>query len=475
MKNYVYHYYNARKHPAIHKLPSFCYSIVTYTTEDGEPLGIVAIVGRPNVGKSSIFNRLLGRRESIVDDFPGVTRDRLYGEMMWAGRRFYIVDTGGIMGDTEDGHAVIMEKMEAQVRHAIAESDGVVLVLDGRDGVTPMDAEIASMLRRGGRRAVVAVNKIDNPDKADTAYDASELGFPVMAVSAVHNFNMGDLLDAMVDFLPKEEDASPEDSDEIPVALVGRPNTGKSSLFNALAGSERSLVSDIPGTTRDVVDSVVELDGTRYRFLDTAGLRRKSRIDSAVEYYSTVRTYQAIDKSRVAIALLDASELVTEQDKRLIGHVLDRGRGLVIAVNKWDLAPKDAKAGDKMLAKLKDELPFAAHAPIVFLSALTGRGITRLGPLLSTVDENRRRRIPTSELNRLVREVLVFERMPGDGRGRSLKIAFCTQADGAPPAFVFFTNDEKLASRPFERRLENILRRMADFSGSPIKLFFRNK
>jgi len=438
-------------------------------------LGIVAIVGRPNVGKSSLFNRLLGRREAIVDDFPGVTRDRLYGEITWGGRRFYIVDTGGIMGDTEDGEAVIMEKMEIQVRHAISESDGVIFVLDGRDGVTPMDFEIASMLRKGGSRVVVAVNKLDNPERLDASYEAASLGFKVLPVSATHNFNMGDLLDEMVDFLPQGEDDTSEISGEIPVALVGRPNTGKSSLFNVLAGSERSLVSEIPGTTRDVVDSVVDLDGVKYRFLDTAGLRRKSRICSDVEYYSTVRTYQAIDKSRVSVVLLDSSELVTEQDKRLLGHVLARGKGLVIAVNKWDLAPKDAKVGDRMRDKLKEDLPFASHAPILFLSALTKRGVSKLGHHLAMVDENRRRRVATPELNRLVREVLVFERMPGDNRGRSLKISYCTQAEGAPPTFVFFANDEKLASRPFEHRLENILRRMADFSGTPIRLFFRNK
>ncbi|MDR1965676.1 MAG: ribosome biogenesis GTPase Der [Synergistaceae bacterium] len=439
-------------------------------------MGIIAIVGRPNVGKSSIFNRLLGRREAIVDDFPGVTRDRLYGEMIWGGRRFYIVDTGGIMGDTADGHEVIMDRMAIQVQHALQESDGVVFVLDGRDGVAPMDFEIASMLRKGGRKVVVAVNKLDNPDRLDAAYEAASLGFQkVLPVSAAHNFNMGDILDEMVNFLPEEDSPQSEEDSQIPVALVGRPNTGKSSMLNALCGSERSLVSEIPGTTRDVVDSAVELDGTRYRFLDTAGLRRKSRISTDVEYYSTVRTYQAIDRCRVALVILDAAELVTDQDKRLIGHVLSRGRGLVIAVNKWDLVPKDDKAGDRIRGLLKDELPFASHAPMVFLSALTKRGVSKLGSCIAGVDQNRMRRISTSELNRLVREVLAFERMPGDDRGRHLKIYYCTQADGAPPAFVFFVNDEKLAAKPFERRLENIIRKMADFSGVPIRLFFRNR
>jgi GTP-binding protein len=437
-------------------------------------MGIIAIVGRPNVGKSSIFNRLLGRRESIVDDFPGVTRDRLYGEMTWDGRRFYIVDTGGIMGETEGATPDIERMMELQVKHALAESDGVVLVLDGHEGVTVMDGEIAGVLRRSGKPVVVAMNKLDNPARLDAVYEASSLGFEhVLPVSAEHNFNMGDLLDGMTSMLQDDEDF--EESPDIPVAIVGRPNVGKSSLLNALAGEERSIVSETPGTTRDVVDSVVEIEGTRFRFLDTAGLRRKSRIETNVEYYSNVRTYQAIDKCRVAVLMMDASEMPTEQDKRLMGQILDRGRGLVIVVNKWDLVPKEPRIGDKVRAKLRSELPFASHAPVLFASALTKRGISRLNQRIKTVDENRRRRISTSELNRLVREVLVFERMPGDGRGRYLKISFCTQADGVPPVFVFFVNDNRLTTKSFERRLENILRKIADFSGSPVRVFFRNK
>ena len=437
-------------------------------------MGIIAIIGRPNVGKSSIFNRLLSRREAIVDDVPGVTRDRLYGEITWNEHNFYIVDTGGIMGEKEVTLPEIADRIEKQVALAIEESDGVVFVLDGREGLTLMDDEIANMLRRSGRSVIVAVNKTDNPDKLGVVYEASALGFDtVLPVSAEHNFNMGDLLDEMVKLLPDEGEF--EESEDIPVAIIGRPNVGKSSLFNVLAGEERSLVSSIPGTTRDVVDTVVEIEGTRFKFLDTAGLRRKARVKTDIEYYSNVRTYQAVDKCRVAIVMLDATELVTDQDKRLIGHVLEKGKGLIVAVNKWDLGPGDDKAGDRMRKQLKDELPFASHAPSVFMSALTRRGVSRINQHIIKVDENRRRRISTSELNRLVREVLVFERMPGDSRGRYLKISFCTQAAGAPPAFVFFVNDEKLVTRPFERRMENILRKMADFSGVPIRLFFRNK
>jgi GTP-binding protein len=436
-------------------------------------MGIIAIVGRPNVGKSSIFNRLLGRRESIVDDFPGVTRDRLYGEISWDAHNFYIVDTGGIMGENDEAFPDMVDRIEWQVRHAVEESDGVVFVVDGKTGVTVMDEEIASLLRRGGSKVIVAVNKLDNPAKLDASYDAASLGFDkVLPVSAEHNFNMGELLEEIVSLLPDE--GSFEESEDIPVTIVGRPNVGKSSLLNALSGEERSLVSEVPGTTRDVVDSIVEIDGTRFRFLDTAGLRRKSRIKANIEYYSTVRTYQAIDKCRVAVVMLNATELVTDQDKRLVGYVLERGKGLVLVVNKWDLAPKEEKIGDKMRKLLKDELPFASHAPLVFLSALTKRGISRLNQHILAVDENRKRRIPTSELIRLTREILAFDRMPGSG-GRYLKISFCTQADGIPPAFVFFVNDRELVSKSFERRLENILRKMNDFSGSPIRLFFRNK
>jgi GTP-binding protein len=444
-----------------------------YFTEAGDYMGIIAIVGRPNVGKSSLFNRLLGRKEAIVDDFPGVTRDRIYGEMAWDGHHFYIVDTGGIMGENDEAFPEMADRIEKQVLHAIDESDGVVFVVDGRDGVTVMDEEIAALLRKGGRKVAVAVNKLDNPAKLDAAYDAASLGFDkVLPVSAEHNFNMGELLDEIVSFLPDE--GSFDESEDIPVTIVGRPNVGKSSLLNTLAGEERALVSEVPGTTRDVVDSIVEIDGARFRFLDTAGLRRKSRVSTNIEYYSNVRTYQAIDKCRVAIVMLDATLLVTDQDKRLTGQVLDRGKGLVIAVNKWDLAPKEEKIGDKMRKLLKEEMPFASHAPVVFLSALTKRGVSRLNQHIVSADGNRRRRISTSELNRLVREVLAFERMPGSGN-RYLKVSFCTQAESVPPAFVFFVNDRDLVSRPFERRLENIVRGMGDFSGTPIRLFFRNK
>lgn len=436
-------------------------------------MAIVAIVGRPNVGKSSIFNRILGRRSAIVDDQPGVTRDRLYGETEWAGRRFYIVDTGGIMSTVDHP---FMELIEKQVDLAVDESSVVIFVLDGRDGVTPMDVDIAQKLRKSGKPVIVAMNKLDSAKLEEkTLYEAYSLGFEnVVATSAEHSNGFDDVLDYVVEKLPPEDDFEAEE-DDIRVTLVGRPNVGKSSLLNSLAGEERSMVSEIAGTTRDVVDSLVEIDGMNFRFLDTAGLRRKSRVNTDLEYYSNVRTYQAIDRCHVALVLLNAEDLVTEQDKRLIGQILERGKGLIILVNKWDMIPSDNKAGDKMNKLLDEEIPFARHAPRLFISAHSGRGIHKLPEMILRVEENRRRRISTSELNRFVQETLMFERMPGDGKGHSLKIYYCTQADGAPPAFVFFVNNYELSSKSFARHLENCIRAMADFSGVPIKIFFRNK
>ncbi|MEG1501901.1 MAG: ribosome biogenesis GTPase Der [Synergistaceae bacterium] len=436
-------------------------------------MSIVALVGRPNVGKSSIFNRILGKRAAIVDDQPGVTRDRLYGETEWANKKMYLVDTGGIMSATEHP---FMDLIAKQVDLALEESNAVIFVVDGRDGITHMDIEIAQKLRRSGKPVVVAMNKLDNlKQEEERLYEAYSLGFEhVIATSAEHNNGFDEIMDVVASYLNDEHEF--EDlSDEIRVTLVGRPNVGKSSLLNAIAGEERSMVSNIAGTTRDVVDSLVEVDGVKFRFLDTAGLRRKSKVNTDLEYYSNVRTYQAIDRCHVALVLLDAQDPVTEQDKRLIGQVLERGKGLVLVMNKWDLAPKENLIGDTMTKLLIDELPFAKHAPRVFISAVSGRSLHKLPELVKKVEENRRRRIATSELNKFVREVLIFERMPGDGKGHNLKVYYCTQADGAPPAFVFFVNNAELCSKSFKRHLENCIREMADYSGVPIKIFMRNK
>jgi len=435
-------------------------------------MSIVALIGRPNVGKSSLFNRILGQRAAIVDDQPGVTRDRLYGEAEWLGKKFYVVDTGGIMSATEHP---FMDLIAQQVDLALEESDAVIFVVDGREGVTPVDEDIALKLRKSGKPVVVAMNKLDSTKQEEqTFYEGYNLGFDdLFSTSAEHNSGISELMETVVRYLP--EDNIDEDRDgEIRVALVGRPNVGKSSLFNRFAGENRSMVSDIAGTTRDVVDTVVEHGDTKLRFLDTAGLRRKSKVNSNIEYYSNVRTYQAIDRCHVALVLLDAQEPATEQDKRLVGQVLERGKGLILVVNKWDLANKQAD-GDKMAELLLDEYPFAKHAPHVYISALSGRSLGKLPEYIIKVEENRRRRIPTAELNKLVRETLAFEQMPGDGKGHNLRLFYCTQADGAPPAFVFFVNDPQLCSASFKRRLDNCLRALGDFSGVPLKIFLRQK
>ena len=435
-------------------------------------MSIVALIGRPNVGKSSLFNRILGKRAAIVDDQPGVTRDRLYGEAEWLGKRFYMVDTGGIMSATEHP---FMDLIARQVDLALEESDAIIFVLDGREGVTSVDEEIALKLRKSGKPVLVAMNKLDSTKQEEQLfYEGYTLGFDeLFATSAQHNSGISELMEAVVKHLP-DDSFDEETDDEIRVALVGRPNVGKSSLFNRFVGENRSMVSDIAGTTRDVVDSVVDFGDVKLRFLDTAGLRRKSKVNSNIEYYSNVRTYQAIDRCHVALVLLDAQDPATEQDKRLVGQVLERGKGLVLVVNKWDLENKKAQ-GDAMTELLLDEYPFAKHAPRVFISALSGRSLGKLPEYILKVEENRRRRISTSELNRLVRETLAFEQMPGDGKGHNLKIFYCTQADGAPPAFIFFVNDPKLCSNSFKRRLDNCLRALGDFSGVPLKLFLREK
>ena len=435
-------------------------------------MSIVALIGRPNVGKSSLFNRILGKRAAIVDDQPGVTRDRLYGEADWLGKKFYVVDTGGIMSATEHP---FMDLIAKQVDLALAESDAVIFVVDGRDGVTPVDEEIALKLRKSGKPVVVAMNKLDSTKlEEQTFYDVYTLGFEkAFSTSAEHNSGITEMMEAVVAHLP--ENGTDEDREgEIRVALVGRPNVGKSSLFNRFVGDDRSMVSDIAGTTRDVVDSVIEYNGVKLRFLDTAGLRRKSKVDTNIEYYSNVRTYQAIDRCHIALVMLDAQDPVTEQDKRLVGQVLERGKGIILVVNKWDLENKKAQ-GDAMTELLLDEYPFAKHAPHVYISALSGRSLGKLPEYILKVEANRRRRISTSELNKLVRETLAFEQMPGDGKGHSLKIFYCTQANGAPPAFIFFVNNPLLCSASFKRRLDNCLRMLGDFSGVPLKIFMREK
>ena len=433
-------------------------------------MAIAAIVGRPNVGKSSLFNRLIGRRESIVDDAPGVTRDRIYGEAEWRDRSFYVIDTGGILGEESAFSAGIRAHVEA----AIEECDAVVMVLDGQAGVTAADEEVAHLLRRSRKPVIVVANKLDDIKHDDNANEAYELGFEhVVPISALHKRNLEDLLDLLTELLPHDEPQE-EDADEVRLAIVGKPNVGKSSMLNGLAGAERSLVSPVAGTTRDPVDTAVTLEGQRFRIVDTAGLRRRGRVDSALEYYSFVRTLAAVDRCDVALLLMDAQDPCTDQDKKIAAHVVEKGKGLVLILNKWDLVTGE-RPGDKLTKRIRDDMPFLSWAPILFTSARSGRGLQRIAQTVLAVREARRRRIPTNVLNRLMRDVLAFDRLPSNRKGRSLRIYYCSQADTEPPTFIFFVNEPDIVNTAFENHVRNELRRLQDFTGTPLRVFWRGK
>lgn len=433
---------------------------------------VVSIIGRPNVGKSSLFNRLIGRREAIVDDMPGVTRDRLYGEVEWRERKFYVIDTGGFLAKDENA---FVHGMRQQVATAIAESDLVLFVINGREGPTWMDEDVADMLRKSGKPVIVVANKIDEGVHEDSVFQAYSLGFEdVIGISAEHKRYIYDLLDLILDKIPKDAPV-PQDDSAVRVAIVGRPNVGKSSILNRLAGEERALVSDIPGTTRDALDTLVKIGDTTFRLIDTAGLRRKSRVEDNIEYYSYVRTLQAIDRCDVALLVMDAEEPFTDQDKKLAGEIIERGKGIVLLLNKWDLLGKKETLGDSMKKKLKDEMVFVSHAPVHFVSALTGRGMQKISDLVIKVFGNRKKRIKTTLLNRLLRDILAFDRLPTDNRGRAFKIFYCTQAEIEPPTFIFFVNYPELAEKAFENHIENELRELEDFEGVPLRIFWRGK
>ncbi|MDY3868486.1 MAG: ribosome biogenesis GTPase Der [Pyramidobacter sp.] len=435
-------------------------------------MAIVSIVGRPNVGKSSLFNRIIGERRAIVDDMPGVTRDRLYGRVRWKDKDFYVVDTGGLLLRDDDP---IMEGMKGQILQAIQESDLVIFTVDGQQGITWTDEDVAQVLRSHSSKVIIAVNKIDDFAHDDDVMDAYSLGFEhVIGVSAMHKRGIDELMDCVTDMLGDDAELDPaEDDGVIKVALVGRPNVGKSSILNALAGVERSLVSNIPGTTRDAIDTVVEYKNQRFQIIDTAGLRRKSRVNSDIEFYSTVRTMASVDQCDVAVFVMDATELATEQDQRLAGEILARGKGIVIVVNKWDLLPNTPEIGDEIQTKLREEFRFVIHAPVLFTSAVSGRRLHRLLDLVKDVHRRRQSRFSTTVLNQIVRDMLAFDRLPTDGKGRRLRIYYCTQSSSVPPTFVFFVNDADIVTKSFENHLSKKIREAGDYDGVPIRLFWR--
>ena len=430
---------------------------------------IVAIVGRPNVGKSTLFNRIAEKRVSIVDDTPGVTRDRIYADAEWTGHEFALVDTGGIDFDENDA---LLPAMRNQAKLAMEEADVILFVVDGKVGITEVDQQIVSMLRTAKKPVVLAVNKVDSIKGIPDSYEFYGLGLgEPIAVSAVNALNLGDLLDAIVKELPTEVEVADE-PDTIRVAVVGRPNVGKSSLVNALLGEERLVVSNIPGTTRDAVDTYFKQEGVTFVFVDTAGMRRRGKIDAALERYSVIRSLRAIDRADVVLMLIDAAEGVSEQDKKIAGYVHESGRASVLVVNKWDLVPKDGKTSLRYTETMRQELGFMQYSPVVFLSALTKQRVSRIPEVVKYVAEQHAMRVSTSLLNQVVRDAVGINPPPSD-RGRKLKIYYATQAAVKPPTIVFFVNDPELMHFSYLRFLENKLREAFGFEGTPLKLVVR--
>ena len=436
------------------------------------PKPIIAIVGRPNVGKSMLFNKLIGRRVSIVEDTPGVTRDRIYGEADWNGRAFTLIDTGGIEPRAD---SQILEFMREQAQIAIENATVIVFLTDIRSGLTASDHEVASLLLRSGKPIVLAVNKMDSTGTLDPDfYEFYNLGLgDPIALSAVHGHGTGDLLDACVRLFPPEEEEEEED-DAIHVAVIGKPNAGKSSLINRILGEERVIVSDVAGTTRDAIDSRFENDKGKFVFIDTAGLRRKSKVEEAIEKYSVLRATMAIERADVCLILIDAAEGVTEQDTKVAGLAHEAGKASIIVVNKWDLIEKDGKTMDHMREKVRQDLAFMPYAPILFISAKTGQRVDRLFALIDYVSNQAAVRITTGMLNNVLEDAQTRVQPPTD-KGRRLKIYYMTQVGIKPPHFVIFCNDAKLFHFSYRRYLENCIRNTFGLEGTPVRISIRQK
>ena len=433
---------------------------------------LIAIVGRPNVGKSLLFNKLAGARLSIVEDTPGVTRDRLYADAEWRGRTFTMVDTGGIEPNTTSELLLFMRE---QARIAIDTADVIVLVTDIRTGVTAADMDVANMLLKSKKNVVLAVNKVDSVGPVDADfYEFYNLGLgEPIAVSAVHGHGTGDLLDACFQYFPPEEE-EPEDEDLVKVAIIGRPNVGKSSLLNQILGEERVIVSEVAGTTRDAVDSYFENERGKYLLIDTAGLRRKSKVDDRIEKFSAMRSRDAVERSDVCLILLDAREGVTEQDSKVAGLAHESGKGCILVVNKWDLIDKDTKTMDKQREEIRKALSFMPYAPILFISALTGQRVPRLFELINYVNEQNVMRISTGMLNSVLGDATARVQPPTD-KGKRLKLYYMTQTGVRPPTFLIFCNDRELFHFSYQRYIENQLRGTFGLEGTPLRLVIRQR
>ncbi len=431
-----------------------------------------AIVGRPNVGKSTLFNKIIGERISIVEDTPGVTRDRIYAEGEWLTKKFILIDTGGIEPKNDD---IILEQMSRQAKIAIEMSDAIVFMVDVKAGLTSADKEIASMLKRSGKPIVLVCNKVDNiGDVPMGFYEFYNLGLDdPIAISSTHGLGTGDLLDKLFSFVNFDE-ADYEDDDAIKVAVIGKPNVGKSSLINKILGEERVIVSDIAGTTRDAIDTPYEIDGQKYIFIDTAGMRKKGKIDEAIERYSVVRSLAAIDRCDVVLVLIDAQEGVTEQDTKIAGYAHNQGKASIIVVNKWDLVEKETNTMEQYRKDVHSGLPYMTYAPVAFVSALTGSRLNKIFELIKYVNNQHSMRISTGVLNDILNEAITKVQPPSD-KGKRLKVMYITQASTKPPTFVLFVNDKELAHFSYIRYIENQIRETFGLEGTPIKFIIREK
>ncbi|MBW8349096.1 ribosome biogenesis GTPase Der [Bacillus sp. IITD106] len=430
----------------------------------------VAIVGRPNVGKSTIFNRIVGERISIVEDTPGVTRDRIYGTGEWLSNEFHIIDTGGI----EIGDAPFLEEIRLQAEIAIAEADVIIFIVNSREGVTSADEEVAKILFRSKKPVVLAVNKVDNPEMRAEIYDFYSLGFnEPFPISGSHGLGLGDLLDEVVKHFPQTGEEH-IDEDVIKFSLIGRPNVGKSSIVNALLGEDRVIVSDIAGTTRDAIDSSYEYEGQKYTIIDTAGMRKKGKVYETTEKYSVLRALKAIDRSDVVLVVLNGEEGILEQDKKIAGYAHEAGRAVIIVVNKWDAVEKDEKTMKEFEEKIRAHFLFLDYAPILFVSAKTRKRLTNLLPAIKIASENHSMRVQSSVLNDVIADAIAMNPTPSD-KGRKLKIFYVTQVGIKPPTFIVFVNDPEIMHFSYERFLQNRIREAFGFEGTPIKIITRQR
>lgn len=447
---------------------------------------IVALVGRPNVGKSTLFNRIVGERLAIVEEVPGTTRDRLYADAEWAGAAFTLVDTGGMEllegldREAQRGRAPLStdsagyrREIRSQAEIAIQEADVVVMLVDAREGITAGDLEVADVLRRSTKPVIIAANKADNPERRLAAVEFYELGLgEPYPVSALHGLGVGDLLDVIVHQMPATEEV--EEEDVLRIAIVGKPNVGKSSLLNALLGQERAIVSEIPGTTRDAIDTRLIWESEPVVLIDTAGIRRRGRIEPGIEKYSVMRTLRAVQRADVVALLIDATQGVTAQDTHVAGYVLDEWKSIMILVNKWDLVEKDTYTMHEFTQRVRSELKFAEYAPLLFISAMTHQRISKVIPLARKIYQERQQHVATAELNRLLQDAIV-KHPPPSKAGKRLKFLYATQAEVSPPTFVVFVNDKDLVHFTYQRYLQNRIRERYPFEGTPIKLVFRSR